>query len=107
MVGTHGPTILPRDAPFWLLQSAEDLGTAVRYRGLKVLGCIRARLDEGHARLHRLVHQPRPVGNKARMIQASVWPSVFRGTEGKAMSQKHVAGSARQLPKPWLGATSR
>ena len=92
-VGTH---FLPPGVPLRMLSSAKDLGTAMRYRGAKVLGCAKQRLAEGLRRLQVLKFQPRPLQNKAYLIQASVWPATFYGTEAHCLSLKHITTCDRQ-----------
>ena len=100
---TYGPSILPAGAPFHYLHNAKDLGTMMHYRGPRVLGSFLVRLEEGHARLRRLGSQPRPLVNKAHLVQTSVWPAVFYGTEGRAVSVKHVAGLRSAAAKTLVG----
>ena len=88
----HSPKMVPSTATFRFLHSAKDLGTAMRYRGCRVLGCLKARMAEGHSRLKKLAKMPRPIANKARLIQSAVWPAVFYGAEGHALSIKHIGG---------------
>ena len=100
-----GPSLLPSHAEFQILSCAKDLGTAMRYRGSTVLGCLHARIQEGHLRLRRLKPQPRPLHNKARMIQSAVWPAIFYGAEGHAIGQKRIAGLRSSAAKALLGAS--
>ena len=96
-----GRLFLPPGVPLKVLPDAKDLGTAMRYRGVKVFGCLRQRQAEGLRRLRALKFQPRPLQNKARLIQCSIWPAIFYGSEAhcvslKAMSELRTA-AARAL----------
>ena len=102
----HGSSLLPPGASFRLLSSAKDLGTAMRYRGPRVLGCLHARFQEGHDRLRRLKHLPRPLAVKASLIQSSIWPAVFFGCEGHAVGLERVGELRTAATKSLLGSLS-
>ena len=86
-----GVCFLPPHVGLRLLPAAKDLGTAMRYRGAKVLGCVKQRLAEGLRRWAALKFLPRPLQNKAYLTQTSEWPATFYGTEAHCISIKHVA----------------
>ena len=100
----HGEHILPPDGTLQLLASAKDLGTAMRYRSSRALGCLRARFEEGHRRLKVLASQPRTAATKARLIQTSIWPACFYGSEGHLIGLKHHRGLRTAAARALVGA---
>ena len=103
---TVGQHFLPPGISLRVLPEAKDLGAAMRYRGGKILGCIKLRLAEGVRRLMALKHQPRPLQNKAKLIQTSVWPAVFFGTEAHCLGLKHIATLRTAATRALVGTHS-
>ena len=101
-----GSLHLPPHIPLRLLADAKDLGTAMRYRGPKVLGCAKDRVTEGVRRLKCLKFQPRPLANKAYIIQAAIWPTIFYGTEGHCLSAKNMMLLRTEAARALLGSHS-
>ena len=85
-----GPTLVPAQASFQLLTQVRDLGAAVRFRHLQLLGSMRERLSAASDRLQSLGPEPRSVARGARLIRASVWPAAFYAAEAHAIAAKRV-----------------
>ena len=86
----HGRSLVPPGATFQVLAQVRDLGAALRFRHLQLLGSMRDRLASGSDRLQRLGPEPRSVEQNAMLIQTSVWPAAFYGAEGHAIAAKRV-----------------
>ena len=101
----HCATAGPSGVTLQVLAETKDLGAAMRYHGPRVLGALKARVQEAQQRLHRLAAQPRSVTNKARLVQTAIWPAAFFACEGHALGQQRIAGlracAARALVGPF------
>ena len=89
--GTQAAASLPEGVRLQRVSHAKDLGTCFRYQRQASLAQGDARLAEGFRRLDVLARQPRPLANKARLIQMGVWPQCFFAQEGRALSLQKVA----------------
>ena len=85
-----GGALMPPGASLTILPDARDLGAAMRFRHMQLLGFLRDRLDQGMLRLQRLALQPRPIKNKAMMIQSAIWPACFHASEAHAIGAAHI-----------------
>ena len=66
---------------------AKDLGVAYCYDRLPHATLRDRRLSDALQRLDRLRDQPRPVCERASMVQRGVWPAVFYGCESHTLPQ--------------------
>ena len=68
--------------PVKLVHEARDLGVAFKFDALPHAASRRHRLQAGLDSIDRLRQQPRPVQEKAALLQRSVWPRCLYGAEG-------------------------
>lgn len=60
---------------------AKDLGLEMRYSGPNRLGHVKSRYQEGQDRLSRLQHLRETLKVKEHLLDASIWPATFYGSE--------------------------
>ena len=82
--------LVPAGQSMPVLQTAKDLGVVYRFRKLAGFGLAANRFQEGFDRLQRLQGTQRPLLDKARLIQTSVWPASMYGMEGCVPPQGQV-----------------
>ena len=83
--------MFPTDVHITVTAARVELGTPFQFSRIVNLDTRNARLQEGQDRLRRLAKQPRPLLERALIIQTSVWPSTFWGAEGHCHSCAEVA----------------
>ena len=86
-----GQDMFPTDVRIAVTSARTELGTPFQFSRNVDLATRNARLQEGQDRLRRLAKQPRPVQERALIIQTSVWPATFWGAEGHCHSCAEVA----------------
>ena len=87
-----GQKMFPTDVHISVTAARVELGTPFQFSRTIHLDTRNSRLQEGQERLRRLAKQPRPLLERALIIQTSVWPSTFWGAEGHCHSCAEVAG---------------
>ena len=87
---TQAAQYLPAGAKLQRVAQAKDLGVCFRFSKSASLAKGEPRLAEGLRRLDMVARQPRPVSNKAALIQMGVWPQCFYAQEGRALCTKQV-----------------
>ena len=87
----HAADFLPPATKLQRVMQAKDLGVVFRYGRGASLAKGEPRLQEGLRRIDALSRQPRPVSNKAFLLQGAIWPQCFYAQEGRALSQRQVA----------------
>ncbi|CAE7432363.1 lrrc6, partial [Symbiodinium sp. KB8] len=108
-VATMGAATLPAGTQLKVLQSAKDLGVHYRFRATTGNPQAEQRINEACRRLQQLQSLRRPLFNKAKLIQTSVWPAAFYGCEGRLLPVSTVARvrscAARALVGPHSSAS--
>ena len=106
---TDAQATLPAGTQLKVLQSAKDLGVHYRFRATTGNPQAEQRINEACRRLQQLQSLRRPLFNKAKLIQTSVWPAAFYGCEGRLLPVSTVARvrscAARALVGPHSSAS--
>ena len=112
-----GQLMFPTEEAVPCVTVATDLGAVYNYDRCAHASQRDARLPDALARLDRLRDQPRPVAEKASMVQRGIWPSVLYGCEShchpKALFQTlrsralycHPRQQQSRVPFPCAGRT--
>ena len=87
----RGQDLFPTDLPVPVTVARAELGTPLQFSRTIDVATRNDRLQEGLDRLRRLAKQPRPLLERASIIQSSVWPATFWGAEGHCHSLAEVA----------------
>ena len=86
-----GQSLFPTDRTVQVVAARCELGTPFQFCPTPDLSTRNLRLQTGHERLRNLARQPRPVLEKARFVQSSVWPATFFGAEGHSHAKEEVS----------------
>ena len=105
----HQPSFAAMVAPRLLLEgiklqrvdNAKDLGICFRFSKPASLSKGEPRLHEGLRRLQALSRQPRPIANKAYLIQVGIWPQCFLPKSAVHCPQEWSLNSAAMQRRPW------
>ena len=92
-IASHVSDILQELIPHVAIQrrhQAKDLGLEMRYSGPNRLGHVRSRYQEGQARIARLASLQETLTVKEHLLDSSIWPSAFYGSEMYPVPQQTI-----------------
>ena len=97
------PGGFPTDIAVPVVASRCELGVPFQFQKGLQLATRNTRLAVGLDRLTNLAKQPRPMLEKAYLVQTAVWPSCFYGAEGHCHSLSEIARVRSAASKAILG----
>ena len=100
---TDAQNALPNGASLTVVSHAKDLGVHYRFRATTGNPQAQQRIHEACRRLDQLQPLRRPLFNKARLIQASVWPATFYGCEGRLLPVNTVNRLRSAAARAFIG----
>eukprot|EP00439_Symbiodinium_sp_Y106_P047455 s3639_g6.t1 len=103
---TDAQNALPNGASLTVVSHAKDLGVHYRFRATTGNPQAQQRIHEACRRLDQLQPLRRPLFNKARLIQASVWPATFYGCEGRLLPVNTVNRLRSAAARAFIGLHS-
>ena len=103
---TDAQNALPNGTSLTVVSHAKDLGVHYRFRATTGNPQAQQRIHEACRRLDQLQPLRRPLFNKARLIQTSVWPAAFYGCEGRLLPVNTVNRLRSAAARAFIGLHS-
>ena len=99
----QGQSLFPTSVTIPVAASKCELGVPYQFQKSHQLVTRNHRLQHGFDRLNNLSRQPRPLLEKAYLVQTAVWPSCLYGAEGHCHSLAELARLRGAATKALLG----
>ena len=88
-------------------RNATDLGSVVAYHGPQILGKQKKRIDEAFARLQRIQRAPWNFDVKCHIVNTSVYPTAFYGSELLVIGISHLDKLSSAIVDALIGAKTK